>query len=88
MCVEANPNVRSALAVNKQLSKPLETIEQAIELMMDPIVASPARGKQVIGVVCVHVDDLFFTGAKEFIKEFVSNIQKDFQVGTQVENDF
>jgi len=59
----------------------LEQIEKAIESLADPITGSPSHGKLVSGIICLHVDDLFFfcVGDKEFYHHVVSAIQKDYK---------
>ena len=53
-----------------------EQIEKAIESLADPITGSPSHGKLMSGIICIHVDDLFCVGDKEFYNHVVSAIQK------------
>ena len=64
-----------------------EQIEKAIESLTDPITGSPSHGKSVSGIICLHVDDLFCVGDKEFCHHVVSAIQKDYQIGSADTND-
>ena len=64
-----------------------EQIEKAIESLTDPITGSPSHGKSVSGIICLHVDDLFCVGDKEFYHHVVSAIQKDYQIGSEDTND-
>ena len=40
--------------------------DETIEYMLDPVSGSAAKGKKVIGIICIHVDDILFCGAREF----------------------
>ena len=46
-----------------------DQVEKAIESLTDPISGSPSRGKRVSGIICLHVDDLFCQGDKEFLPQ-------------------
>ena len=63
-----------------------EQIEKAIEPLTDPKTRSPSHGKSVSGIICLHVDDLFCVGDKEFYHHVVSAIQKDYQIGSEDTN--
>jgi len=54
---------------------------------LDPVTGSNAKGKQVIGVLCIHVDDLFFTGTRECCKLLEDSLSKEFQIGSLDTND-
>eukprot|EP00975_Prorocentrum_lima_P037377 7864516-Prorocentrum_lima.AAC.1 len=43
----------------------------ALDLLLDPITGSPARGKKVEGIVILYVDDCVFTGTHNFHKKVV-----------------
>ena len=62
-------------------------MDSLLELILDPITGSPATHKQVMGIACLHVDDLFTTGAPEFHKSIVDRIRKDYQVGSEDKDD-
>ncbi len=62
-------------------------LEQALEYLQDPIQGSPAKGKTVSGIICLHVDDLYMTGDAAFLKTVISRLRKDFQVGSEDTND-
>ena len=78
---------RSSGNLEKQRFITKEIIDDAIDLLIDPIAGSPARGKKVVGVACLHVADLFFTGGQELEKRVLENLRKDFQVGSEDKND-
>ena len=54
----------------------VQTAFQTIGSLTDPITRSPSHGKRVSGVICLHVDDLFCVGAKEFYRRVVASTQK------------
>ena len=62
-------------------------LEQALEYLQDPIQGSPAKGKTVSGIVCLHVDDLYMAGDTNFFKTVIARLRKDFQVGSEDLND-
>ena len=62
-------------------------LEKAMEYLTDPIHGSPSHGKVVVGVLCLHVDDLFMAGNKEFHQRVVECLKRDFQVGSEDIND-
>ena len=35
-------------------------LDEALELLLDPITGSPAHGREVVGILLIHVDDSFF----------------------------
>ena len=64
-------------------SKESMTLEEAMDLLMNPITGSPAKGRQVEGIVTIHVDDTFMTGSKEFVKQVIGGLRRDFKVGSE-----
>ena len=58
-----------------------------MDYLTDPVVGSPSRGKQIMGVICLHVDDLFCTGTTTFRTTILGGIRKTFQVGSEDVND-
>ena len=54
---------------------------------MDPVAGGPSRNKTVNGNVCMHVDDLIFTGTDDFLSSFAESLKKSFQIGSLDEND-
>ena len=83
---------KSGISKNRASGKPAEamdmqTIEKAINLLMDPFSTSNAVGKIVVGVICLHVDDLFITGSDELEKRVLSRLRLDFQVGSEGKNE-
>ena len=70
--------------------KPLDTtdvVDEAIEKLLDPISGSKAKGKEVLGIITIHVDDLFMTGGKVFQEYLLPKLRKDFKVGSEDKND-
>ena len=65
----------------------LSTVEKAMDYLTDPIAGSPAKGMKTVGVICLHVDDLFITGGTELERRVLSRLRKDFQVGSEGKND-
>jgi hypothetical protein len=67
---------------------PLETdysdlIENFMNTMLDPVTGSPSKGRQAIGVVVLHVDDLFITGSPKFWKNIGEQLKKEYQIGSE-----
>ena len=62
-------------------------IDGALELLLDPITGSAAKGKSVEGVVTIHVDDALMAGTPYFVKHVVDGLRKDFKVGSEDKND-
>ena len=60
--------------------------EAAIDYLLDPV-SGNAQGREVIGVVCLHVDDLSLAGGQEFEKKVIESLKKDFAVGSEDTND-
>ena len=65
----------------------LTEIDETIEYMLDPISGSAAKGKKVLGIICIHVDDVFMTGCEHFNQLIVSCLKRDFEIGSQDVND-
>jgi len=55
--------------------------------MLDPISGSFAKGKIVLGILCIHVDDVFMTGCKRFLDLITGSLKRDFQIGSEDTND-
>ena len=62
-------------------------LEVAMEHLVDPVTGSPSVNKKVVGILCLHVDDLFMAGNKEFRERVIDRLRKDFQVGSGDKND-
>ena len=60
-----------------------ELIEEFMNNMLDPVNGSPSKGRRAIGVMVLHVDDLFIAGSKKFWDEVVGKLKKDYQVGSE-----
>ena len=65
----------------------MDTIEAAMDLLMDPVAGSPSAGKYVVGVICLHVDDLLIIGSKELEGTVMSRLRQEFQVGSEGKTD-
>ena len=65
----------------------LAEIDETIEYMLDPISGSAAKGKRVLGIVCIHVDDVFLTGNDKFHQLIISALKRDFEIGSEDTND-
>ena len=65
----------------------MQTLDSAIEYLMDPYTGSNSQGRKVSGIICLHVDDLFMAGDAHFEKQVMGNLRKDFQVGSEDKND-
>ena len=61
--------------------------DSLLEYLLDPISGSPSRNMQTLGTVCLHVDDLFFTGDKKFMTQVIERLRKDYEVGSEDKND-
>ena len=64
-----------------------EDSEKMLEYLLDPITGSPARNKKVEGVLCLHVDDLFYAGSQVFESMIVKNLSRDYQIGSRDQDD-
>jgi hypothetical protein len=76
---------RSRSATENPLT--MDTIEAAMDLLMDPVAGSPSKGKYVVGVICLHVDDLLIIGSKELEGIVLSRLRHEFQVGSEGKTD-
>ena len=56
-------------------------------MMLDPVSGSISHQREVVGVVVLHVDDLFMTGSKEFFDYLGKSLKKDYQIGSEDRND-
>ena len=64
-----------------------KTMESAIDYLLDPIAGNNAKGREVHGVVCLHVDDLCMAGDDTFRKAVIDSIKREFAVGSEDTND-
>jgi hypothetical protein len=62
-------------------------IEQFMEKMLDPEQGSPAYNKTVLGVIVLHVDDLFIAGDYTFHTDIINRLKADYQIGSEDRND-
>ena len=64
-----------------------DVLDRITDYLLDPVTGSPAHNKRVIGVLCIHVDDLFFTGTRECCKLLEKELCADFKIGSLDTND-
>ena len=64
-----------------------QALDEALELLMDPVTGSKAHGKYVVGILLIHVDDSFFTGTPEFMTYLASRIGDEYKIGSEDWND-
>ena len=58
-----------------------------MDYLTDPVAGSPSKNRKIIGAICLHVDDLFCTGADLFRRQVLDGIRETFQVGSEDKND-
>ena len=63
------------------------SFDDALNYLLDPVTGSNAKGRKVLGVVCLHVDDLFLAGNQRFHAQVCQNLRKDFSIGSEDTND-
>ena len=78
---------KSATAEAELKKSQPKTMESAIDYLLDPIAGNNAKGREVHGVVCLHVDDLCMAGDDTFLKVVIESIKKEFAVGSEDTND-
>ena len=79
------PAERAYLASTPQLTP--EVVEELLEHFMDPVHGSNSKGRKTIGMCCLHVDDLFVTGTRDFLEKFKSKVKASFKIGHEDVND-
>ena len=84
---EDKPKSRIPATAVRSSKTDLNTIEQAIEHLLDPVSQNNAQGRKPHGFICLHVDDLFMGGDKVFEDKILASIRKDFNVGSEDKND-
>ena len=62
-------------------------LDQALQYLLDPVAGNNSQGRSPCGIICLHVDDLFMVGDKEFHKRVVARLREDFSVGSEDTND-
>ena len=58
-------------------------MDTIMDYIIDPVAGSPSRNRTVNGNVCVHVDDLIFTGTDDFLSSFA----RELKIASLDEND-
>ena len=61
----------------------MDSMDIILEHLLNPISGSPANHKEVLGLVAVHVYDLFLAGSPEFERHVVNRIKKDYKIGSE-----
>ena len=64
-----------------------DPVQDAIDMLLDPVAQNNAQGRRPHGFICLHVDDLFMAGDKVFADKVLASIRKDFNVGSEDKND-
>ena len=64
-----------------------DPVQDAIDVLLDPVAQNNAQGRRPHGFICLHVDDLFMAGDKVFADKVLASIRKDFNVGSEDKND-
>ena len=64
-----------------------QLVDDFLEVLLDPITGSISYQREVIGVVVLHVDDLFMTGSKEFYDLIGTSLRREYQIGSEDKND-
>ena len=84
---EDKPKSRTPATATRSSKTDMNTIEQAIEHLLDPVSQNNAQGRKPHGFICLHVDDLFMGGDKVFEDKTLASIREDFNVGSEDKND-
>jgi len=79
-CVKVNNNTPS----DKLL---VPDFEAALGYLLDPVTGSAANSRKVLGVLCLHVDDLLFAGSSEMHKQVIDRLRKECKVGSEDKDD-
>ena len=82
--IENGPLRVRTLMVYLNVESDMDTI---MDYIIDPVAGSPGKNRSVNGNVCMHVDDLIFTGIDDFLLSFAEGLKKSFQIGSLDEND-
>ena len=69
------------MSTQNRLGDPQGSIDKALDLLLDPVTGSKAKGRKVLGVLTIHVDDVFMTGDDKFAKLILDKLAKDFKIG-------
>ena len=59
-------------------------MDTIMDCIIDSVAGSSSRNKVVNGNVCMHVDDLIFTGTDDLLSSFARELKKSFQIGSHV----
>ena len=61
-------------------------VQDAIDMLLDPVAQNNAQGRRPHGFICLHVDDLFMAGDKGLCRQSAC-LRKDFNVASEDKND-
>ena len=67
---------------------PTETVSKVadnamLDRMLDPFRGNNSKGFAPCGVICLHVDDLFMAGNKEFDTRVLKRLRTDYNIGSE-----
>ena len=62
-----------------------ENLDEALEHLLDPITGSKGKGMIVLGILTIHVDDVYLTGGAKFRDRVVGGLHKDYMIITKRE---
>ena len=82
--IENGPSRIRTHMVYLNVESDMDTI---MDYIIDLVAGSPSRNETVNGDVCMHADDLIFTGTDDFLSSFARELKKSFQIASQDEND-
>ena len=58
-----------------------------LDRMLDPFRGNNSNGFAPCGVICLHVDDLFMAGNKEFDTRVLKRLRSDYNIGSEDTDD-
>ena len=78
-------HVKSGAVRTKQLPSlgHREACNDAVDYILDPVTGSPGHGRNVVGIINLHVDDIFGTGNQEFEQCVLQPLRKNFMIGSE-----
>ena len=74
-------------STRNDVANTLDTVDKAVDYLLDPVSGNNAKNRKPVGIICLHVDDLFMVGGPEFDKRVLERLRKDFNVGSEDRND-
>ena len=70
--IETGPKKVKTFIVYLNVQSDMDTI---MDYIIDPVAGSPSRNGTVNGNICMHVDDLIFTGTDDFLLSFTESLK-------------